>query len=118
MKKTELSINGMHCASCAVLITRGLTKTPGIKFANVNYSAAKALVEYDFNSRASHALTVAREKGILYMGKDYGDDQRKYTRMRNRLFRKIKTGDIVKLVSNGRSGVLVKVRDGVNPLAA
>ncbi|MFA5106242.1 MAG: heavy metal translocating P-type ATPase [Candidatus Micrarchaeia archaeon] len=47
MKKTELTIGGMHCASCSALISRSLQKSPGVKFANVNYAAAKALVEYD-----------------------------------------------------------------------
>lgn len=47
MKKTELTIGGMHCASCSTLISRSLQKTPGVKFANVNYAAGKALVEYD-----------------------------------------------------------------------
>ena len=47
MKKAELSINGMHCASCAVLLTRALSKSVGVKNANVNYAAGKALVEFD-----------------------------------------------------------------------
>ncbi len=47
MKKTELTIGGMHCASCSVLISRSLQKTPGVKNANVNYASSKALVEFD-----------------------------------------------------------------------
>ncbi|MCX6773153.1 MAG: heavy metal translocating P-type ATPase, partial [Candidatus Micrarchaeota archaeon] len=47
MKKEDFSINGMHCASCAALITRGVSKLPGVKSANVNYAAARAQVEYD-----------------------------------------------------------------------
>ncbi|MFH1917462.1 MAG: heavy metal translocating P-type ATPase [Nanoarchaeota archaeon] len=47
MKQTNLAITGMHCASCATLINRSLTKLPGVKEANVNYSTAKASVEYD-----------------------------------------------------------------------
>jgi copper chaperone CopZ len=47
MKRTEISIGGMHCASCSTLITRALQKTDGVKMANVNYAAAKALVEFD-----------------------------------------------------------------------
>jgi len=37
----------MHCASCAALITRGVSRLPGVKSANVNYAAARAQVEYD-----------------------------------------------------------------------
>lgn len=47
MKRTEFSIGGMHCASCSVLITRALQKSEGVKSANVNYAAGKALVEFD-----------------------------------------------------------------------
>ncbi len=45
MKKIELSIKGMHCASCATLINRKLEKTSGVLKANVNYAAQKAYVE-------------------------------------------------------------------------
>ncbi len=47
MKKLELAIDGMHCASCAILITKSLEKVPGTKVANVNYGTQKARVEYD-----------------------------------------------------------------------
>ncbi len=47
MKKLELAIDGMHCASCAILITKSLEKVPGVKVANVNYGTQKARVEYD-----------------------------------------------------------------------
>ena len=47
MKKVDLTINGMHCASCATLITRGLSKMPGVKSANVNYAIGRAQVEYE-----------------------------------------------------------------------
>ena len=47
MKKTVLRISGMHCASCATLITKALVKTPGVKSANVNYAAAKATIDFD-----------------------------------------------------------------------
>ncbi len=47
MKKVDLTISGMHCASCATLITRGLGKVSGVAKANVNYAAGRAQVEYD-----------------------------------------------------------------------
>ncbi len=47
--KIILSITGMHCASCAAIITRKLKKTPGVTEANVNYGANKANVVYDEN---------------------------------------------------------------------
>ena len=42
-----MAIDGMHCASCAVLITKSLEKIPGVKTANVNYGTQKAHVEFD-----------------------------------------------------------------------
>lgn len=49
MKKINLTLSGMHCASCASLIERSLRKTPGVKQANVNFAAEKALVVFDEN---------------------------------------------------------------------
>ena len=47
MEKTVLKISGMHCASCATVITRALTKTDGVKDANVNYSTGSGTVTFD-----------------------------------------------------------------------
>jgi len=45
--RTTLSITGMHCASCAAIITRKLKKTGGVTETNVNYSSAKATILFD-----------------------------------------------------------------------
>jgi Cu+-exporting ATPase len=45
--KTSFPIIGMHCASCAKLIERGLKKSPGVLDAAVNYGSEEASVEYD-----------------------------------------------------------------------
>lgn len=55
--QTTLSITGMHCASCAAIITRKLKKTPGVADANVNYGANKARVSYD--------QTLVSESGLI-----------------------------------------------------
>lgn len=49
MKKTSVNIDitGMHCASCAGLIERELTKAPGVLKAGVNFAAERASVTYD-----------------------------------------------------------------------
>ncbi len=65
MKKEDFTINGMHCASCASLINRGLTKLPGVKSANVNYAAARAQVEYDENS-VSQQQILEKVKSLGY----------------------------------------------------
>src|SRR3989344_5501295 len=46
-EKIIFRIKGMHCASCAVLITKTLQKTKGIINANANYGSEKLLLEYD-----------------------------------------------------------------------
>ncbi len=45
--QTILSVTGMHCASCAAIITSKLKKTPGVAEANVNYGSSKATIVYD-----------------------------------------------------------------------
>jgi len=45
MKKIKLTIEGMHCASCASNIERSLKKVNGVKEANVNLMMRRAYVE-------------------------------------------------------------------------
>jgi len=47
MAKKSFSIVGMHCASCAKLIERSLSKVPGISNASVNYGSESAVVEIE-----------------------------------------------------------------------
>jgi len=45
--RVSLSISGMHCTSCAGLIEKAVKKVPGVKQANVNLAAEKALIVFD-----------------------------------------------------------------------
>ena len=47
MEKKNLDIEGMHCASCALLIENQLKKIRGIQQANINFSAEKATITFD-----------------------------------------------------------------------
>jgi len=47
MEKITISIKGMHCASCASVIEKTLSKADGIKEIKVNYGTEKATIEYD-----------------------------------------------------------------------
>jgi len=71
--RISLSLSGMHCASCAGIIERSIRRLPGIKEANVNFAAEKALVLYDNKSsnldqiigavkRAGYGATLVDEK--------------------------------------------------------
>jgi P-type Cu+ transporter len=64
VKKVNLKITGMHCASCSTLVQRGLQKTEGVLSANVNLSTEKARVEYD-ESKADVArlIEAIKKKG-------------------------------------------------------
>jgi Cu+-exporting ATPase len=65
MKKEDFTINGMHCASCASLISKGLSKLPGVKSANVNYAAARAQVEYD-ETKVSQKQIIGKIESLGY----------------------------------------------------
>lgn len=47
MEKVTVPIKGMHCASCALMIEKTLSKTEGVKEVKVNYGTEKASIEYD-----------------------------------------------------------------------
>ncbi len=89
--QTTLSITGMHCASCAALITRKLKKTPGVADANVNYGANKARINYDHTlvdergliaavESAGYAATVANESDREQEKKRREEEIRTYRR--------------------------------------
>jgi Cu+-exporting ATPase len=46
-QRVGLSLSGMHCSSCALIIERSLNKAPGVKQASVNFAAEKAYVIFD-----------------------------------------------------------------------
>lgn len=47
MKKLKISIEGMHCASCASNIERALSKLKGVKSASVSLMTHKGIIEAD-----------------------------------------------------------------------
>lgn len=49
MEKKLFPVKGMHCASCASVITRKLEKLEGVESCTVNYATEKAQVSYDPN---------------------------------------------------------------------
>ncbi|MGV8150857.1 MAG: heavy metal translocating P-type ATPase [Candidatus Woesearchaeota archaeon] len=64
MKKTDLDIKGMHCASCSTLINRSLSRAEGVKEANVNYATGKALVIYDESKlKDDDLIKIVQSKG-------------------------------------------------------
>ncbi|MFH1972323.1 MAG: heavy metal translocating P-type ATPase [archaeon] len=65
MKKTNLQVSGMHCASCAANINKTILKSKHVKEANVNFATAKATIMHD---------NFISEKGLIKIIKDAGYD--------------------------------------------
>lgn len=61
-KIISLSLYGMHCSSCAAIIERSIKKVPGVKSANVNFAAEKAIISYDSGAATGASLIKAVKK--------------------------------------------------------
>jgi len=63
-KRVNLSLSGMHCASCALIIEKALKKEAGVMEAHVNFSAEKASIIYDKSAiNADVLVQVVRKTG-------------------------------------------------------
>ena len=49
-------VKGMHCASCAAIITKKLSKVESIKEVNVNLATEKATLEFENNALSTEAV--------------------------------------------------------------
>lgn len=47
MTKINTTVTGMHCASCAGVITRKISKLPGVSSCSVNFASEKAQIDFD-----------------------------------------------------------------------
>jgi len=45
--RASIHITGMTCTTCAATIEKGLSETPGVEQADVNFASEKASIEYD-----------------------------------------------------------------------
>ena len=52
----DIPIRGMHCASCAGRIEKGLQAVPGVEHASVNFGAERAVVRFDPSRTSIDAL--------------------------------------------------------------
>lgn len=64
-QKTTLRLSGMHCTSCAGVITKSIKKLPGITDAQVSFAAEKARVNFD-PRQTSEAAIIAQIKKAGY----------------------------------------------------
>ena len=73
-KNVQLKIDGMHCASCAGLIEKGLRKISGIKSVSVNFASEKAKIVYNQSQISTQSLIKAINKmGYQAMVAQIGD---------------------------------------------
>ncbi|MEM4348236.1 MAG: heavy metal translocating P-type ATPase [Candidatus Anstonellaceae archaeon] len=73
MRKDDFTIFGMHCASCASLINKEISRLDGVKSVNVNYAAKRMQVEYD-EKRVPPTAIIKRIEELGYktsLGFDY-----------------------------------------------
>lgn len=62
MQRIILDIEGMHCASCAANIERGLKTQKGILQVSVNFATRKAMIDFDEKILNDHDIKKAIEK--------------------------------------------------------
>lgn len=79
MKKIQINILGMHCASCAKLAQKALGNVPGVAEVNVNFATEKATVFLDNEiTRVEDLIRVIEKigyKGSISNGKSIASDQ-------------------------------------------
>ncbi|MEK6867215.1 MAG: cation transporter, partial [Nanoarchaeota archaeon] len=87
MTKTQLSISGMHCASCATILTKALQKVSGVTEATVNYSTEKAMIDYDpKQAKIPDFISAVKKKGYsaaLFEGGARAKDKEEQRRKRD-----------------------------------
>lgn len=69
-KKITFSIAGMHCASCAKLIERSISKIPGVLNASVNYGSESAVVSTDGNIAEKELAKAVENVGYKAISSD------------------------------------------------
>jgi Cu+-exporting ATPase len=91
MKKVDLQIMGMHCASCATILTNAFSKVEGVKEANVNYATAKATVEFDENKTSEKELIeTVKKKGYAAMLSEGKGDVDRQKQMQEKEIKELK----------------------------
>ncbi|MFH1307009.1 MAG: heavy metal translocating P-type ATPase [Candidatus Micrarchaeota archaeon] len=90
MEKLDLLVEGMHCASCATLISKSLGKTEGVISANVNFASSKAHIDYD-KSKTSEKELISKIKELGYNAQASGnllDSEKKARKKEIKLLKK------------------------------
>lgn len=62
MNNQILRVKGMHCASCATIISKKVSKLEGVKNVDVNFATEQARVEYDPETMSVQKMNAEIEK--------------------------------------------------------
>jgi len=68
MKKIKLTIEGMHCASCAANIERAVGKVKGVKDVTVSLMTNKAFVEMEEDTSREEIKKAVEKVGYKLAG--------------------------------------------------
>lgn len=72
-------VKGMHCASCANIITRTLKKHEGVASADVNYGTESARITFDTQKTTPHQLSKAIEPLGYTLATEVTEDHSQHT---------------------------------------
>ena len=72
MKKIKITIEGMHCASCASNVERSLRKVSGIKEISVSLMLKKGIVEADDSVSEDEIKKAVSKAGYKISKVEYG----------------------------------------------
>ena len=84
LSEVSLYVEGIRCASCVWLNERVLSRTPGVRYARVNYATHRARIRWD-PAVAGLDTVLGRIRAAGYLPKPYGEsegqaEQRRETR--------------------------------------
>lgn len=71
MKKIKITIEGMHCASCATNIERAVKKIPGVRESSVNMLTKKAVIEAEDNVNIEEIKKIISKVGYKPVNIEY-----------------------------------------------
>ena len=97
-KRVDFSIGGMHCASCAAIITRKVKKLPAIKDVSINYGAEKGRVIFDSAEVSEEQIIEAVKQAGYEASIVTGNDSEAQKKRREEEIKKYKNKFLIGLV--------------------
>jgi len=75
LSELDVYVEGIRCASCVWLNERVLKRTPGVRYARVNYATHRARIRWD-PAVAGLEAVLGRVRAAGYLPKPYGESER------------------------------------------